>query len=198
MRIALRVLGVLLAGLVSIRLIANVVTPAQRIYVIVGVPLVLIIAAVLVVVLAGRPRMLASRVARLRPGAVVIAAVTVIETRADARMSGAVERRWDELGGSPVALAALPDRIEVWAAGEDRPRWAITRRVEFPPTAVLATMPGAGTVNVQPTPALLCTDGVSRVTVLPVYSSVGATSPQRAQVSVHRALAELGAPPSNM
>lgn len=192
--VAVRVLSVLLVGLVSIRLLAVVVPDGLRVWVLAGLPVALLLAAGLVLLLAGRPRLLARRVSRLRPGVPVIAAVTTIETRADARMSGAVERGWDELGGSPVALAVLPDRVEVWAAGEDRPRWAITRRPEFPPAAVLGTMPLSGVVRVQPTPALQFTDGVSRVTVLPVYSAFGVSAPARAMAAVQRTLAELGVP----
>lgn len=191
--VALRVLSVLASALFAIVLLRGVVAPEHRIWLFIGVPLALLIAGALVAGLAGRPLLLAARVSRLRPGAVVIAARTTIETRADARLSGAVERRWDELGGSPVALAVLPDRVEVWAVGEDRPRWAVLRRPEQPPAAVLGTLPVGGAVGVVPTPALLITDGRSRVTVVPVYSVRG-SSPQRAAVDVQRALAQIGAP----
>ncbi len=187
LRVAVRVLSVLLGGL----FVVSVVPAEHRVVVAAAVVVGAVVTAGLVTGLAGRPRLLAAKVARLRPGATVIPAITTIETRGDARVSGGVERRWDELGGSPVVLAALPDRVEVWAPGEDRPRWAITRRPDFPPVAVLASMPTGGIAQVQPTPALLLTDGVSRVTVIPVYSGFNASAPHRAQASVQRALGEL-------
>jgi hypothetical protein len=187
LRIAVRVLSVLLGSLFVLA-----VVPADYRWPVAGIgALALLVTAGLVTGLAGRPRLLAAKVSRLRPGATVIAGITTIETRGDARVSGAVDRRWDELGGSPVVLAALPDRIEVWAPGEDRPRWAITRRPDFPPVAVLASMPTGGIAQVQSTPALLITDGVSRVTVIPVYSGFNASAPHRAQAGVQRALGEL-------
>ena len=183
LRIAVRVLSVLLGSLFVLA-----VVPADYRWPVAGIgALALLVTAGLVTGLAGRPRLLAAKVSRLRPDATVIAAITTIETRGDARVSGAVDRRWDELGGSPVVLAALPDRVEVWARGEDRPRWWVMRVAQFPPQAV------RGSIGVRRPPSLRLFDGRAQVTVAPAYSAVRATF-SGSQADLARAMTALGVP----
>jgi hypothetical protein len=173
--------------LAAIRLIGLALDPEDRVYLGAGLALSAVLIGGVMLGVAHRVRTLARRVERLRPGAVVIPAYTTVETSLDAIASGGSNRRWNQMGGTPVVLAALPDRVEVWALREERPRWAVMRRAQFPPVAV------RGVVGVRRPPALHLTDGSSRVTVVPAYSAVRATM-SGSQADLARAMSALGAP----
>jgi hypothetical protein len=91
---------------------------------------ILVVAVVVVVTLAvvvRRVSGLAQHVARRRPGAVLIPAVTAGEMPDLAGSLGVSRRGLGGQGGSPVALAVLPDRVEVWLRGDEAPRWWVAR-----------------------------------------------------------------------
>lgn len=188
---AVRAVAVVVGLVAVIRLAGALVDPGARGLVLVAVVLSMLLIGAVMLAVAGRLRRWAAQVARLRPGAVVIPGYTTAETRVEARLLGAPERGWNQMGGTPVAIAALPDRFEVWARGEDRPRWVVLRRPEFAPMAV------RGSIGVRRPPSLRLVDGRAQVTLAPAYAALrGTVVGSRADLA--RALAELGAPQSSM
>ncbi len=149
----------------------------------------LLVVALVVVVTLGvvvrRAGAVAAHAARQRPGARVIPAFTTAQTVDQARSLGASARGWMPVGGSPVALAVLDDRVEVWARREDQPRWAVRR------------VPGAAgearaVYGSRETRALHVSDGVAEVTVVPAYRPLRATGGMAGD-DVARAVAEIAA-----
>lgn len=128
----------------------------------VAVLLLLAICVVTVAVVLGRVRGLAAHVGRQRTGATVVPAFTTAETLDEARAAGASSRGWLPVGGSPISLAVLPDRVEVWARKDDAPRWTIRRTPDAAHTA-------SGTYGSRTVEALRVSDGISAVTVVPAY-----------------------------
>jgi hypothetical protein len=90
-------------------------------------------------------------------------------------------------GGSPVALALLPDRIEVWAKGDEAPRWWLVRSaitsIQVAPAVFGARKRDA--VWVQATTGALAVQPAYR----PLRSQGGA-----ARADLERCVAELVAP----
>ncbi len=148
---------------------------------------VVAVVAVTLWVVVRRAGAVAAHAARRRPGARVIPAFTTAQTVDQAHALGASARGWMPMGGSPVALAVLGDRVEVWARAEDLPRWVVRR------------LPGAaGEVRAvygsRETRALHVSDGAAAVTVVPAYRPLRATG-GRVGDDVARAVAEIAATP---
>lgn len=183
----MRVVAVLLGVVAVVRLLSVALDPEQRGIVLAAVLFTVLLVGGVVLGVARRVRRLADRVAELRPGAVVIPAYTTAETALEARALGVSSRKWNDMGGTPVVLAALPDRVEVWARGEDRPRWWVMRVAPFPPQAV------RGSIGVRRPPSLRVVDGHAQVTVAPAYSAVRATF-SGSQADLARAMTALGVP----
>jgi hypothetical protein len=146
----------------------------------------LVVGLVVVVTLGAvlrRAGAVAAHAARQRPGARVIPAFTTAQTVDEARAVGASTRGWMPVGGSPLALVVLDDRVEVWARQEDRPRWAVRR------------LPGAAgearaIYGSRETRALQVSDGLAAVTVVPAYRPLRATG-GTAGADIARAVAEI-------
>lgn len=90
----------------------------------------MIVVALVVVVLAvqtGKVGKVVARVRAARPGALVVPAVSAAQMVDIARALGVPTRGLGAQGGTPIALAVLPDRIEVWGRTDEVPRWWIPR-----------------------------------------------------------------------
>ncbi|MBL0885428.1 hypothetical protein [Myceligenerans indicum] len=128
----------------------------------VAVLLLLAVCVLTVAAVLRRVSGLAAHVGRQRAGATVVPAFTTAETLDEARAAGASSGGWLPVGGSPISLAVLPDRVEVWARKEQAPRWSIQRTPGAAQTA-------SGTYGSRTVEALRVSDGVSAVTVVPAY-----------------------------
>jgi hypothetical protein len=95
--------------------------------IVVAVALIALIVVVALVLQVARMRGVARRVTRARPGAVVVPALAPAELRSIAEALHVPVRGLGGVGGTPVALAGLPDRVEVWVGRDDGPRWALPR-----------------------------------------------------------------------
>ena len=95
--------------------------------IVVAIALIALIVAVALVVQVARMRGVARRVTQARPAAVVVPAVAPAELRTIAEALRVPVRGLGGVGGTPVALASLPDRIEVWVGRDEAPRWALPR-----------------------------------------------------------------------
>ncbi|MFC8731957.1 hypothetical protein ACFT5B_05810 [Luteimicrobium sp. NPDC057192] len=95
--------------------------------ILVAIAVIALIVVVTLVLQVRRMRGVARRVAQARPGAAVVPALAAAELRTVAEALHVSVRGLGGVGGTPVALASLPDRIEVWVGRDAAPRWALPR-----------------------------------------------------------------------
>jgi hypothetical protein len=98
---------------------------------------VIAIVALIVPMLNSERRRLAARVGQARPGSTVIPGNASADTKIDAPEG--VSRRGLRMGGGPLAVALLPQTIEVCSRGDTAPRWTIDRTKAEVAVAISAT-----------------------------------------------------------
>ncbi len=118
------VFGLLLIGGVSI---ARIVTTPNFSTTLIAIAVVVVTILIWAVVAIPRAGIFAEKVRKRRPGITVIPGCISGDMVDYAREYGARARNWNGQGGSPVALAVLPDVIEVWGPRGTEPRWTVQR-----------------------------------------------------------------------
>lgn len=123
------------------------------------------------------------------PGAPVIPARSAPATRKDAGLAGAATDGLGKWTTSTIALAVLPDRVEVWVRGDQRPRWAV-RRADAEIGVESLRFPG----QTPDLPGIRMSDGERSVHFIPYYPDIR----RRRQVAhLERALHDLGENPAD-
>lgn len=118
-----------------------------------------------------------------RPGTVVIPAAAFVWTGADREALGLQMAGRNASGGSPIAVTALDDRVEVWSGrDEPEPRWSVPRTE----LVVAVDQVRVGMSNFWD--VVDVSDGRHHVLVSPRYSPL----PTEAGKEIDRVLAELG------
>jgi hypothetical protein len=126
-----------------------------------------------------------------RPGVPIVPALGVSEIREDARRAGASTDNLSPWVASPVALAVLPDLVEVWVWGDSGPRWAIRRAG----AQISAESLGSGSkwAATPGTPGIRVSDGERSVHCIPYYQDI----PRHNRIRhVEQALCDLGENPA--
>lgn len=95
--------------------------------IVVALGLIALIVVVTLVLQVARVRGVARRVSRALPGATVVPGLAPAELRTIAAALRVSVRGLGGVGGTPVAVAALPDRIEVWVGRDSAARWTLPR-----------------------------------------------------------------------
>lgn len=128
-------------------------------------------------------------VAALRPGRPLVPALAGGLMRGIALSLGTPVAGWRTTGGTPVVLAVLDDRIEVWnGVGEQAPRWSVpTRDARVENELVDVAFHSHSGIHVH--------DGLSRIVVVPRY---GRASRSRQTEDLDRALRDLGHDPDTV
>jgi hypothetical protein len=128
-----------------------------------------------------------------RPGVPVILALGTSATREDALRAGVGTNGFNQWSGtSSLALAVLPDVVEVWVRGDQWPRWGIRRAGA---EIGVRTMHLGSTRGPQPRGVigLLVSDGERSVHCVPYYRTI---SGRRHVAHVEQALRDLGLNPA--
>jgi hypothetical protein len=152
-----------------------------------GVVICGVVIAIAVPILFRRLDMLVQFVSRARPGAAIIPGSGSKETRRDARRVGVSVRR---LGGTSIlALAVLPDHIEVWARKDLTPRWTISRAGAE--VGIISIEHSGVGLKTRSLPGIRVSDGERSVHLFPGYPGLDRPA------SRERALRDLGADPAD-
>lgn len=162
-----------LAGLAGVAVVLAILLRSARVARHLDDPGVLaglaVLGAVTVLALAGsevvvrhRVRGQLAHVARLRPGATVVAGRPTTALTAEARRLRAGTRGLPPDAGERerVVYAVLPTRVELWVRGDDEPRWWVTRPCRVAPGA---TRRGLRTLE-----TLTVSDAAARLELVPV------------------------------
>lgn len=127
-----------------------------------------------------------------RPNVPVVVAVGAGVTREDARRAGVSTDNLSPWVTSTVALAVLPDLVEVWVWGDSKPRWAIRRAgAEI---SVEALGSGIKWAKTPSTPGIRVSDGERSVHCVPNYSGI---SRRNRMGHIEQALRDLGENPAD-
>lgn len=124
-----------------------------------------------------------------RPGAITVPAYSCAEMHAIAQAHGVSAQGLSRHGGSPLAIAVLADRFEVWVRLEETPRWTVMRN---PQTQVVSARGGYGNREVNAV-AVVDETGTPGFLVVPAYRPIRNMGGSDAE-GLQRALAALGAP----
>ena len=149
--------------------------------VVAGVAVVLLAAYAIAVRI--RIRRQVAHVATLRPGAELVASRATDQHTAQARRLGVGTRNLppDGKGLEYVVAAILPDRVELWVRGDDRPRWVVARRPG-------GTTAGQTRNRWRTHDTLTVSGATAELLIVPVGESFGQAARRRAFERAARAL----------
>ncbi|MGC5167665.1 hypothetical protein [Luteimicrobium sp. DT211] len=159
---------------------------------VIAVLVVALVVVVTVAVVLRRIGALARRVARRRPGAAVVPASAAAEMADVALALGASRRGISGQGGSVVAVAVLPDRLEVWVGKDDEPRWSVPR-VQVASVHVASAVFGA---RHRDAVQVTVRSGAVVLAVVPAYRPMRSMAGSASRQDLERAVREISGAPA--